>query len=136
MSHDDHHPIYGGLASALSTSSSVNKRDGSDSAAPDTSTTYSYAIWDDARISGTSYNNGQGATHTSTYYYDGLGRLASVQIADGQARTVSFASNPNGQVLSWIEKSAPPRTRRTSIISSTASRSASSAPTAATIRRG
>ncbi len=97
---------YGGPGGALSTSSSVNKRDGSDSAAPDTSTTYSYAIWDDARISGTSYNNGQGATHTSTYYYDGLGRLASVQIADGRARTVSFASNPNGQVLSRIEKSA------------------------------
>ena len=97
---------YGGPGGALSTSSSVNKRDGSDSAAPDTSTTYSYATWDDLRISGTSYNNGQGATHNSTYYYDGLGRLASVQIADGRARTVSFASNPNGQVLSRIEKSA------------------------------
>jgi YD repeat-containing protein len=60
------------------------------------STTYNCWLWDDARVSSSTFNNGAGSNFTSTYTYDGLGRLASVYIADGRARTVTFTNNPNG----------------------------------------
>ncbi len=74
------------------------------------STSYSYVWWDEARVASSTHdsNTGSGSNplFTSTYTYDGLGRLASVYIADGRPRTVTFTSNPNGQVLSRIESSA------------------------------
>jgi YD repeat-containing protein len=83
-------------------------RDGSDSAIPDTSTTYSYAWYDGAVVSSSSYKPdvNSSTTWTSTYYYDALGRLGSVDIADGRRRTVSFAYSPEGQVLNRKERSA------------------------------
>jgi YD repeat-containing protein len=85
-------------------------KDGSDSAIPDTSTTFSYIWYDDARVSSSSYDGDTGSSSnpifTSTYAYDGIGRLASVDIADGRRRTVSFAYTPEGLVLSRKERSA------------------------------
>jgi YD repeat-containing protein len=74
------------------------------------STSYAYGLWDDARVWTSTYDSDTGSgsnpLFTSTYSYDGLGRLASVSIADGRPRTVTFTNNPNGQVLSRIESSA------------------------------
>jgi YD repeat-containing protein len=101
---------YGGPGGALSYSTADNYRDGSDSALADTSTSFSYAMWGDAQVSSSTHDSdtgsGSNALWTSTYYYDGLGRLGSVDIADGRRRSVSFASNPGGQTLSRIERSA------------------------------
>jgi hypothetical protein len=36
---------------------------------------------------------------------DGQGRIASVDIADGRRRTVSFANTPEGQILNRKERS-------------------------------
>ncbi len=41
--------------------------------------------------------------YTSTYSYDANGHLKQVQIADGRPRSVSFASNAEGQILSRRE---------------------------------
>jgi LysM repeat protein len=43
--------------------------------------------------------NEPGSVWTSTYTYDGNGRLTSVGIADGRPRTVSFINDANGQVM-------------------------------------
>ncbi len=102
---------YAGAGGSLSYSAASTHNswyDGSSTTA--SSTSYSYVWWDEARVSSSTHdsNTGSGSNplFTSTYSYDGLGRLASVYIADGRPRTVTFTSNPNGQVLSRIESSA------------------------------
>ena len=79
-----------------------------DAAAPDTYTSNAYTWWDDARLSSSSYNPDTyySTTQASTYAYDGEGRIAYVDIADGRRRTVSFASAAGGQVLQRTERSA------------------------------
>ncbi len=76
----------------------------------DTRTSFAYVWYDDARVSSSSHDadtdSGSDPVWTSAYHYDGLGRLASVGIADGRPRTVSFASAPGGQVLLRAERSA------------------------------
>jgi hypothetical protein len=70
---------------------------------------YSYAWYDGARIASTTYDfdtANSGTNWTSTYYYDGIGRLASVGIDDQRDRTVSFAYTPEGQILNRKERSA------------------------------
>jgi YD repeat-containing protein len=89
----------------LNSSAADQWKNGSDSAVPDTTTTYSYGWWDDARVSGTSIYDGTSTT-SSTYVYDGLGRVASVDINDGRRRTVSFASAPGAQILARTERSS------------------------------
>lgn len=101
---------YGGPGGALSSSSaSTLKSWYNGSQTTGSSTSYAYAIWEDARVSSSTYDSdtgtGSNAQWISTYHYDGAGRLASVKIDDDRDRTVSFASNPNGQVLSRIERS-------------------------------
>ncbi len=102
---------YYGPGGALSYSSaSTLKSWYNGSSTTGSSTSYTYAIWDDARVASSTYDSntssGSNPLWVSTYYYDGAGRLASVKIDDDRDRTVSFASNPNGQVLSRIERSA------------------------------
>jgi YD repeat-containing protein len=75
----------------------------------DTRMDYSYAWYDGARIASTTYDfdtANSGTNWTSTYYYDGIGRLASVGIDDQRDRTVSFAYTPEGQILNRKERSA------------------------------
>jgi len=100
---------YGGPGGALSSSSaSALKSWYGGSRTTNSSTSYAYVIWDDARVATTTYDSdtssGSNPLWISNYYCDGAGRLASVKIDDDRDRTVSFASNPNGQVLSRIEK--------------------------------
>jgi YD repeat-containing protein len=82
----------------------------SDALVPDTEMTYNYTWYDGARISSTSFDGDTSTTSntpfTSTYYYDSLGRVGSVDIADGRRRAVSFAYTPEGQVLNRKERSA------------------------------
>ena len=77
---------------------------------PDSLTTYSY-IWKDGPQILTSTFDGDTSTGAntvgvSTYYFDGAGRIASVDINDGRRRTVSFAYTPDGQTLLRKERSA------------------------------
>ena len=92
----------------LMSSTADEWKDGSDSAIPDTSTTNSYAWYDGAQLATSSFDSdtgsGSNTIFVSTYAYDGLGRVASVDIADGRRRTVSFAYTPEGQVLSRKER--------------------------------
>jgi hypothetical protein len=87
-----------------------NHRNGEDAAVADTHTSYTHAWRDNALVSSSSHDgdtdNGSNPLFSSTYAYDGRGRLASVNIADGRARTVSFASSAEGQVLRRAERSA------------------------------
>ncbi|HLL30836.1 MAG TPA: HNH/ENDO VII family nuclease, partial [Allosphingosinicella sp.] len=75
-------------------------------------TSYTYERWDDARVKTTVFDkdtaNGSNDLWTSTYTYDGQGRLAWVKIDDDRDRAVSFASAPGGQVLERLEASAAP----------------------------
>jgi YD repeat-containing protein len=96
-------------ANGLLMSSTADEwKNGSDSAIPDTSTTNSYAWYDGAQLATSSFDSdtgsGSNTIFVSTYAYDGLGRVASVDIADGRRRTASFAYTPEGQVLSRKER--------------------------------
>lgn len=70
---------------------------GSNSNVPmaDTTTTYTYQWWDDARLNTIASNTG----NTSTFNYDVNGRISTVVIDDDRDRTVTFVTDPNGQVL-------------------------------------
>lgn len=90
----------------------LTETDNSVGGGPITPTTmaYTYDWYDGARIATTTYDKdaSSGSSNTSwvsTYYYDGLGRVASVKIADDRPRTVSFAYAPEGQVLNRRERS-------------------------------
>ncbi len=97
-------------AGELIWTSADNWVNGSDGNMKDTRTSFAYVWYDDARVASSSHDadtdSGSDPVWTSTYHYDGLGRLASVGIADGRPRTVSFASAPGGQVLLRAERSA------------------------------
>lgn len=94
----------------LSSVTSDEWKNGSDSAVPDTLMSYSYDWYDGARVSSTSFDGDTGTTSntifTSTYYFDALGRVGSVDIADGRRRAVSFAYTPQAQALNRKERSA------------------------------
>lgn len=94
----------------LSSTAADQWKNGSDSAIPDTSMSYSYSWYDGARIGTTTYDkdtgSGSNPLWTSTYNYDGVGRVASVAIDDDRDRTVSFAYAPEGQILNRRERSA------------------------------
>src|SRR3712207_1241456 len=47
----------------------------------------------------TDYVSGTDTDYSSTYSYDGLGGLASVNIQDGRPRTVTFTTDLNGLIL-------------------------------------
>ncbi len=76
---------------------------------PDSLTTYSYTWWDGPQILTTTFDGdtstGANTVGVSTYYFDGVGRVASVDINDGRRRAVSFAYTPDGQTLLRKERS-------------------------------
>lgn len=65
------------------------------------STTNSYQWWDGAVQSSIAYkpNTSQSTTYNTTFYYNGLGQLSSVYIADGKPRSVSFTLDELGQII-------------------------------------
>ncbi|HKR25623.1 MAG TPA: LysM peptidoglycan-binding domain-containing protein, partial [Allosphingosinicella sp.] len=74
-----------------------------------TSLDFYHGWWDEARVTMSVYDKDTSGSNTnwvSTYYYDGLGRPASVDINDERRRTVSFAYTPEGQILNRKERSA------------------------------
>ena len=66
---------------------SDNYKNGADSGALDTSMTNGYIYYDIGKQLSTSYdrdtNSSSNSIYTSTYTYDGLGRLQRVRIVDG-----------------------------------------------------
>jgi YD repeat-containing protein len=72
----------------------------------DTDTVNSYTWLDTARESAISYNDGQGHTYDSTFYYDAHGHLHAVYIHDGRPRTVNYVTDENQQVMSRKEYSS------------------------------
>jgi hypothetical protein len=99
-----------GAGGELSWTVSDNWVNGSDANMKDTRTSFAHVWYDEARVASSTHDadtdSGSNPVWTSSYHYDGLGRLASVGIADGRPRTVSFASAPGGQVLLRAERSA------------------------------
>ena len=88
------------LGAVLTTASTVSKN-GSDSAAPNTSTTNTYNWRDGAVVATSTYKPdvNQSTTWTSTYNYSASGQLGTVGIADGRSRTVTFTNDMAGQVI-------------------------------------
>lgn len=72
-----------------------------------TSTTYDHVWYDDARQSLITHDTNTSMTqagitnalHTSTFHFDGNGRVALVNIADGRPRNVHFVTDASGQVM-------------------------------------
>jgi hypothetical protein len=89
-----------GLGSLLS-SATVVVKDGSDAAAPDTSTTDSYSWYDSAVLSSTSYKPDvtAGTTYTTTDTLSASGVITSASIADSRARTVTFVNDALDQTI-------------------------------------
>ncbi len=88
------------LGQVVSASTVVSKN-GSDSAAPDTSTTNSYAWYAGAALSGISFKPdvSLSATTTTANTLSASGVLTSSAITDSRARTVTFATDALGQVM-------------------------------------
>jgi YD repeat-containing protein len=88
---------------AVVTAAAQNWKNDDDGIAPDTLTTTTYAWWDGAVASSTSYDedtvNQNNALFTSTYSYDGFGSATGVSIDDGRDRTVTIVNDLNGQAI-------------------------------------
>ena len=98
---------YMGGAVTLSTTTVQRNTD----AATTNTTANSFVWWDSAMQAGISEVTGAtGTTNTSAFYYDGSGHLQSVSInvttpnATNRSRTISFATDANGQILTRQEK--------------------------------
>jgi YD repeat-containing protein len=90
----------GGAVTHVQTISAVNG-----SPQPVANLTNSYDWWDDARLSVVTNKPSTTTTYTSTYSYDENGKVASVVIQDGRARTVNYVTDIYGQVMSRKEYS-------------------------------
>ena len=97
-----------GLLTFTSNDEWKNGYDEGTNGTPDTSMSYTYDDWDDARIATTSLDNNphkQQPTSSRPIISIG-GPVAAVDINDGRRRTVCFAYAPEGQVLNRKERSA------------------------------
>jgi YD repeat-containing protein len=76
-------------------------KNGSDSGAPDTSMTNTYAWYDGATLSRTDYKKDvtSSTTYTSTYSLSPSGTVTSASINDGRPRTVTFKNDLDGKVV-------------------------------------
>ncbi len=86
------------LGAVLSQSSS-NGVSGSSTTYSSTTNTY---VWYDGALQNTiSYkpNTSQSTTYTTSFGYDGMGRLTSAYIADGKPHSVTFTNDELGQVI-------------------------------------
>jgi hypothetical protein len=82
-------------------------KNGSDSSAPDSKQTYSYAWWDGALQSGivNDHDDDTGtAAWTTGYSFDASGHIVTAAIADGRARQVHLAVDQNGMIASRDEE--------------------------------
>ncbi|WEJ98137.1 MAG: polymorphic toxin-type HINT domain-containing protein [Candidatus Sphingomonas phytovorans] len=88
------------LGSVVS-SYSRNYRNWNDGQAPDTSTVNTYQWWDGAVQSSISFkpNTSQSTTYTTGFYYNGFGQLSSIYVSDGRARSITFKTNAEGQII-------------------------------------
>ena len=87
--------------------SSINYKNNSSSGAPNTSTTNTF-LWRDGAVQRTIQhkpNTSQSTTYTTTFYYDGLGRLERAYVGDYYAQNVTFINDENGQIIRRDETS-------------------------------
>ncbi|WP_162254719.1 hypothetical protein, partial [Sphingomonas sp. Root241] len=83
---------------------------GSDSAVPDTRTTYGYSWFDGAVQSSIQYrpDMNNSTTYNTNFGLTASGQVASATIADGRPRSVAFTLDAYGQALSRVEADSNP----------------------------
>ncbi|AHE55635.1 DUF6531 domain-containing protein [Sphingomonas sanxanigenens] len=85
-------------------------KNGSDSALPDNSTTYTYEWWDGPLQKTIVYDSDTGnvgnAPWSTTFNYSTAGSIRSASIIDGRSRTVSFITDINGAIINRDENDA------------------------------
>jgi YD repeat-containing protein len=86
---------------------STNYKNNNSSQAPNTRTDNTF-FWRDGAVQATirhKPNSSQSTTYTTSFIYDGLGRLTQANVGDYYSQTVKFTNDENGQIIRRDETS-------------------------------
>ncbi|GAA4042763.1 LysM peptidoglycan-binding domain-containing protein [Parerythrobacter jejuensis] len=81
--------------------SSINYKNNNSSQAPNSSTTNTF-YWRDGAVQATikhKPNTSQSTQYTTTFYYDGMGRLTRAYVGDYYSQNVTFTNDEYGQII-------------------------------------